>query len=67
MGGVSRVRGKEGTFRWEIDAAHREQFAEMAEALSKPPSVGHQYLEHLGDTGKITVMLSCGERSDGLG
>ena len=65
-GGVTRVRGEEKAFRWELDASSAEWFAELIDVLAEPSRRGHQYLEHLRSSSDIVVMASCGEYPDDL-
>jgi hypothetical protein len=65
-GGVRRLDAEEGTFRWELDVSHAEQFAEMVDVLAVSSQPGHQYLEHSGMVEVITVMVSCDEYPDDL-
>jgi hypothetical protein len=65
-GGVTRVRGQEKAFRWELDASSAERFAELIDVLAVPSARGHQYLEHLRSSGDIVVMASCGEYPEDL-
>lgn len=65
-GGVTRVRGEEKAFRWELDRSSAEWFAELIDVLAEPSSRGHQYLEHLRSSSNIVVMASCGEYPDNL-
>lgn len=65
-GGVTRVRGEENAFRWELDASSAEWFAELIDVLAVPSKRGHQYLEHLRSSGNIVVMASCGEYPEDL-
>ena len=65
-GGVTRVRGEEKAFCWELDASSAEWFAELIDVLAVPSKSGHQYLEHLRCSGDIVVMASCGEYPDDL-
>jgi hypothetical protein len=65
-GGVTRMRGEEKAFRWELDASSAEWFAELIDVLAVPSKRGHQYLEHLRSSGDIVVMASSGEYPDDL-
>lgn len=65
-GGVTRVRGVEKAFRWELDTSSAEWFAELTDVLAKPSHLRHQSLEHLRSTSDIVVMVSCGEYPDDL-
>jgi hypothetical protein len=65
-GGVTRVRGEEKAFRWEIDASSAEWFADQIDVLAEPSCCGHQYLEHFRSSSDIIVMASCGEYPNDL-